>query len=128
MNQLTTQQILKILPMSEDIRTDILTKFDGFNEDQKLSLRKLCWTMFFQLYNDQVNYEFQKTLLEVKDKKRGLQKNMYQKIEDQVFNQLKQKLLIHADKSAVENVRSKLQQFFRAKKAPLDPNTPTVAV
>ena len=114
--------------MSEDIRTDILTKFDGFNEDQKLSLRKLCWTMFFQLYNDQVNYEFQKALLEVKDKKRGLQKNMYQKIEDQVFNQLKQKLLIHADKSAVENVRNKLQQFFKAKKAPLDLNTPTVTV
>lgn len=128
MNQLNAKQLLKILPISEEIRNDVLNKFDSFSEDQKLTLRKLCWTMFFQLLNDQTNYEFQKALLEIKDKKRGLEKNTYQKIEDQVFNQLKQKLLIHADKSAVADVRNKLQQFFKAKKEPLAPNTPTVTV
>ena len=113
MEKFTTKQLLKILPMSEEIRNEVLGKFDSLSEDQKLAIKKFCWLMFYQLLNDKTQYAFKKALLDVKEGKGKLKSNLYQEIEKQALKELKKALLQEAEESAVEGVRSKLKQFFR---------------
>lgn len=110
MQKFTTKQLLKILPMSEGLRKEVLSRFDSLSEDQKLEIKKICWLMFFELYNDKVEYEFKKTLLAVKDKKGKLKSNLYQKIEEQTHNELRSILLQKTEGEAVVKVRKELKE------------------
>ena len=76
MNNLTTKQLLQVLPMDDAVRNNIVGKYDSLSDDQKLEIKKICWTMFFQLYNDEVKKEFQKTLEDVKKLKKHPRKDV----------------------------------------------------
>ena len=99
--------------MSEEIRNEVLDKFDSLNEDQKLAIKKFCWLMFYQLLNDKTQYDFKKALLDVKEGRGKLKANLYQEIEEQTLKELKKALLEKAEQSALTGVRTKLHQFFR---------------
>ena len=110
MNQFTTKQLLQILPMSEDIRKNILEKYDSLTEDQKLEINKICWLMFFELYNDKTQQEFQKTLSDFKNSKRPLKNTLYQDIGNDVYMELRKILLEKSEKETVDKVRDELQK------------------
>ncbi|PIS08898.1 hypothetical protein COT75_04395 [Candidatus Beckwithbacteria bacterium CG10_big_fil_rev_8_21_14_0_10_34_10] len=110
MNKFNTKQLLQILPLDENLRKKVVTNFDSFSEDQKLALKKLSWIMFFELYTNKIKEEFEKTLYEISQEKGDLKANLYQEIEENVLNKLKQILLQKADKKAVEKIRAELKK------------------
>lgn len=117
MQKFTTKQLLKILPISEKLRKEILSKFDSLSEDQKLGIKKICWLMFFEFYNNKVAYEFKKRLLAIKNKKGELKNKFYQEIEKEVYKELREILLQEAEKETVVKVREELKKHFRRPKA-----------
>jgi len=118
MEKFNTKQLLHILPMDEEVRQNVLAKYDQLTPDQRLALEKLCWTMFFQLYNNQVQQEFNQVLLKAKEGKAEIKNNLYGEIGQEVLEKLKKIILERAEKTAVQKTREKI-------KAQVSPPTPS---
>ena len=110
MEEITVKHLLKILPIEEKVRKEALANFDRLSEDQKFRIRMLCWQMFYQLVDEKTRFEFYRTLLQVKEGKGGLQKNLYQKLEEKAFEEMRDKLVKEAEGGTVEEVKEKLEK------------------
>ncbi len=112
MQEITVKQLLKILPIDENIRSLVLSKFDVLEDDQRLEIRKICWLMFYQVYNDKVKLELDKTILSSSNKQADLKGNLYQELEEKVFKELRVKIVQIGEEEGVWNIRTKLQQLL----------------
>lgn len=113
MKKITTKQLLKILPMSEEVRGEILGKFDSLSDDQKLEIKKLCWMMFFELLNDKIRHELDQALVTIEDeKKKGT--GLYKEVEERVLKEFREKLMKEAEKETVGKVREELEKVVVA--------------
>lgn len=109
MKQITVSQLLKLLPMEDKLRQEILSELPKYNDDQKLSLSRLCWMMYYELIEAETQYEFKKMLVDAKDGRRKLSSDMYQQIENQVVMRFKRNLREEQEAEMVDEVREKLK-------------------
>jgi hypothetical protein len=114
MREVTTKHLLKILPLEEEVRKEALANFDRLSEDQKFRIRMLCWQVFYQLVDEKARFEFYRTLLQVKEGKGGLQKNLYQKSEERAFEEMREKLVKEAGGEVVEEAKEELGKVVAA--------------
>ncbi len=117
MKDITVKHLLQILPMDEDVRKEALANFDSLSKDQRFEITMLCWQMFYQLVDEKTKLDFYKAILAAKEGKGGLRKNLYQKLEEKAFEEMRQKLMKTAEKERMEEVKGKLKKVVVAKRA-----------
>ena len=49
---MTTKDIITLLPIDEQTKTEVLRLYDYMDSYQKLSVDELCWASYFDLYNE----------------------------------------------------------------------------
>lgn len=111
----TTKHLLKFLPMDEKTRRETLTKLDSYTPDQKLALSKLLWSMFYQLMDTDIKYEFELAKQDIKDGKRELNKNLYRSIEDQVYQRYMRDLREGQETDTIGKLREDLKKMMTEK-------------
>ncbi len=112
---ITVKNLIQFLPIDEKVRQQVLAKYDGFSDDQKLAMSKLCWTMFYELLHAQTNYEFKKALLDVKEGKGKLKNTLYKEIEERVYKKMVDDLRKGGQAEAIKEVREKIQKAVQEK-------------
>lgn len=70
MTDITLSQLLKMAPMDEATKKEILEKIDTLNEDQKYRLSMVCWQALAQEYDLKLAQETDQILDEVREGKR----------------------------------------------------------
>lgn len=109
---ITVQHLIKFLPVDKDMRQNVLATFDSLTDDQKLALRKVCWSAYFDLLKANINYEFENSMEEVRKGTRNLSKNLYQEIEQKVSEDFKQKLMKEEELSNMKGARDVIQKHL----------------
>ncbi len=115
MQQISVQHLLKLLPVEDTLRQEVLSELPKYSDDQKLSLSKMCWMMCYELIDAETQYEFKKALVDVKNGIRKLSSDLYQQIENQVVMRFKRNLRDEQEAEMVDEVREKLKAMVMEK-------------
>lgn len=115
MQQITTKHLLKFLPVDDIVRQETLAQIDKFTPDQNFELSKLLWMMFYELLDVEAKYEFEKALVDVKDNKRELRKDLYKQIEHQVFMKFMRNLREEQEVEVIDKMRDRLKAMVMEK-------------
>lgn len=110
---ITLKNLINFLPIDNKVRQEILAKMDSFTPDQRLAMSRVCWGMFYELVKSQINYEFEKTLNEAQTGKAKLKNQLYKEIEERVYEEYVDKLRKGVEVTALEDVRSKIQETVK---------------
>jgi len=111
----TTKHLLRFLPMDETVRQETLMRMDSYTSDQKLALSELLWSMFYELIDADIKYEFEQAKINIKDGKRELDKNLYRSIEDQVYQRYLRDLREGQESETIGTLREDLKRMMAAK-------------
>lgn len=115
MQQITIQQLLKLLPVEDKLRQEVLSELPRYSDDQKLDLSKMCWMMYYELIDAETQYEFKKALVDVKNGIRKLSSDLYQQIENQIVMRFKRNLREEQEAEMVDEVRERLKAIVMEK-------------
>ncbi|MCL4338379.1 hypothetical protein M1271_01685 [Patescibacteria group bacterium] len=111
----TTQQLLKFLPIDEKVRQDTLAKIGSYTPDQKLMLEKILWSAYYDYLKANIQYEFERALLDVQEGKRSMDKSLYRKIEDQVYQKFMRDLREQQESETITQLRDEFKQMISSK-------------
>lgn len=110
--------------MEEKIRQKILSEVNSYTSDQKLALSKLLWSMFYEMIDVDIKYEFEQAKNDIKDGKRELDKNLYRSIENQVFQRYMRDLREGQEVEVIGKLRENLKKMMSEKMKSLIPTKP----
>jgi len=51
---MSTQDIIKILPIEETLKVDILSRYDTMDKYEKLSIDEMAWNAYYSLYDEKL--------------------------------------------------------------------------
>jgi hypothetical protein len=116
--KITVKHLLQILPLDEDLKWDLLGKFDSLSDDQKFEIRKLCWSMYFTLLKNKERYELEKTLSEIKENKRKMSSKLFNEIKEKIDKEFKIKIHEADQVIEIEKARNDILQIIKKNSPP----------
>ena len=111
----TLQHLIKFLPMDETVRSGLLGDLSTATPDQTLTLERICWRLFFQLYHATVNHELGKALLDIKEGKGKLDTELKSRIEDQVYMRFMRDVKDQQEATEIDELREHLKKMVQEK-------------
>ncbi len=111
--QIHTKKLLQILPMDEDIRTSILSRYDNMNASEQWEVTKVCWLMFQELFKSYMNAELEK-VLDPNNPDSQLKNDLYAEIEKKVYKTLMDKVEKTEQITGLDDVRKKLNALIQS--------------
>lgn len=119
---MTTKDVIKLLPIDEALRIQVLNVFDYLEPDQKLSIERIAWKMYDMMEEEQIELAVQEQYDAVKEGKAELGKQFYaeavQKAEQQMTKHISTETA-HSDLEAARLAMHKIvSEISAAKKAP----------
>lgn len=115
--RISVKHLVKFLPMDDKVRQETLAKLDSYKPDQKKALEEFCWAMFYELLNTNVKYELDKAVLEIRDGNKDLDRNLYRKIEDQVYARFMRDIREEEESETIDEIRKKFRSMISTKVA-----------
>lgn len=86
--QITTKDIIKILPFEDQLKTSLLDNFDNLNPDQKLAIEQLLWQTYESLFKLKLEENTQMALLRAKEGREKLDKEFYKRVREQTEKEM----------------------------------------
>ena len=109
----TTQNLLKYLPIDDKIRQETLVKLAGYSPQQKISLDETLWLMVHELLMVQSQYEFELALLEIEKGKGEMDNQLYPRIKEQVYMRFLRDIAENKEAESIEDIRLSLQKLIK---------------
>lgn len=113
--KLTSQNIIKILPLNQQLKQELLTGWDKLDLDQKFNLEQLIWDTYYALYQLRLQENLQLGMLRAKENKETLDQNFYKRIQVQTEKDLENEQLGDLTETELNDVRNKIQSILTAK-------------
>lgn len=108
---ISLQSLITLAPFSEEMKQKLLKELPTLSEGKQFELTRLCWSTIIQKADLQIQQDREQMLLEVGLKKREYSEEEMQKIEENVYSALAQKIQEVSDKSSLEDVKDKLEEI-----------------
>ncbi|OGG15647.1 hypothetical protein A3D77_01305 [Candidatus Gottesmanbacteria bacterium RIFCSPHIGHO2_02_FULL_39_11] len=109
---ITAKNILLVIPMNNEERKNLLSKYDFFSDDEKWTIDKFCWKMFFWIIEEQTAYEIKLKLQDWENTKDVLKEDLYQTVRQKVEEELHRKISSAEEANSIESVRAELSQMM----------------
>lgn len=77
---MTTKDAIKLLPISEDIKLQILKTYDYMDEDQKLAISRIAWKTYDLLRVTDIDLNIEKQFEKVKEGQEDLGSEFFQEV------------------------------------------------
>lgn len=87
---LTTKDIIKVLPFEDQFRKDLLDQFDVLTLEQKYNIERVLWDTYFALYKLKFEEKMNEALLRARENQESLDGNLAKRVEEEVIEELKQ--------------------------------------
>ena len=98
--------------MNNEERKNLLSKYDFFSDDEKWTIDKFCWKMFFWIIEEQTAYEIKLKLQDWENTKDVLKEDLYQTVRQKVEEELHRKISSAEEANSIESVRAELSQMM----------------
>lgn len=114
--KLTTIDIIKLLPLDEDLKTDLILRFDKLTADQKFNFERLVWNSYDGIYMLQLQKNIETGLLDVKLKKEHLDNEFYTRMRQKTEIEMSKGTMAVLNNDELTHVREKLQNILDQKR------------
>lgn len=110
----TTKEILKLIPLDNTLREQILKEYDSYGDGKKYDMGTIIWDAFTQLTNALIDLKFKKYMFEVENKQRKLTTDLYIKAKEAVYQDYDDILSgKKQDREQMEAIQKKLQSLAK---------------
>lgn len=105
---ITLSQLIQVAPFPEETKKDLLSKEDTLSEEKKVELEELCWGLISQWYQNELRSQQEMAALEVSRGEKQYTKEDFNKMADDLFSELVQKLDVQSSEEDLAEAREKL--------------------
>jgi hypothetical protein len=112
MRYLTIQDVIKAIPMDEELRKEVLYQYDSYDEPKKFQITKVCWEAFTAMedtlksyYEELIMQEVAAGTKTVDNINDAVQQAVEQDIEDRIIGK-------QQDTEQLETIRKQLENLM----------------
>ena len=85
-----TKDLIKILPLDNDFKKDLLEKYDGLADEQKFNIGRLVWSAYDLVFLRKLNDNMEVALEEAKNNQEKLDEGLYSRVRDLTLAEMEQ--------------------------------------
>jgi hypothetical protein len=115
-DNMTTKDAIKMLPLSEDIKLQILRSYDYMEEEQKITICRIAWKTYFLLKQTVIDSNIEKQLDQVENGKEHLGGDFFEKVMKQSNNDMQKQLGETAGAVDLATARQAMYQIMQEMK------------
>lgn len=116
MRDYTTEEVIKIIPLDEERRKQILNDYPTYEEACKYEVGRACWRVFHQFRKEVTDVIYLEFMNEVEAGERKMDETFMDSIEkavDEEFTQILNGKIV--ERSQIHEIRSKLEGLMEKK-------------
>lgn len=110
---ITTKEIIKILPFDKKFKFELLEAFDTLSPDQKFNIEQILWDSYFALYKLKLDENLQLAFLRAKENKEALDKDFFNRVEQQTEEEIKSGTIETAESVDLEAARKAMEVIVK---------------
>ncbi len=111
--ELTTKDIIKILPFEEAFKRALIDQFDNLNPDKRYQTERLLWDLYDAIYTLKLQGKIEMALLPDGPDPRPLNKDFYKSIRQEVDKEMASEATQKTEQVDLEAAREKLQEMLK---------------
>jgi hypothetical protein len=113
MRKFTTKEIIKIIPMNEDLRKEIQSQFDSYEPERQYIVGRSCWKVFHAFRQEVELFIYNQLMLEVESGKRKMTDTFMDEVDTEVEKELVEIMNgKQSENSEMSDIRNKLQSMM----------------
>lgn len=113
MRKLTIKEVIKAIPLQEDMKRKLLSEYDTYDEATKFEVIHTCWNAFDAMRNILTDAKSQEFEAEVAAGRRKFGPDFTDEIEEAVWKEIDEYITGKKHEAeAIEQVRSQLQSLI----------------
>lgn len=110
---ITTKDIIKMMPFEEAFKTELLGKFDSLGADERYEVERLLWGLYDAIYTLKLQGKIEMAMSPDAAVKVALDQNFYKKIRDEVEQEMDSEATSTIDSADLQAAREKLQSMIK---------------
>lgn len=119
---LTTKDIIKLLPFTKDLKDRLLADFDSLDANRKFMVEDAVWNTYCTIYKLKLQKNLNLALIRASNNQEKLDANFYQRVEAATEEEMKQENMsaiqdadLSAARKAMETIVKEIQLSKRTK-------------
>ncbi len=113
MKQIDTKKIINFLPLSPEVKLDLLEKYDSLPREEQLRISDLVWETYYDLYEIRIRDNFDKAIQEAERNKEKPDGTFYGKVIEKTDNEIIELLTSSAESVDLSAARKSMEQIVR---------------
>lgn len=114
MRDFTTEEVIKIIPMDEAKRKELLQKYASATDDEKYVLGRAAWNVFHTFREQVTNLIYSEFMQQIIDGKRTKTPTIMDEVEQEVEHEFEELIAgKHEEMSEISDIRSRLEAFIK---------------
>ena len=101
--------LIRVSPFSDEKRLELIRNMNTMTPDQRFEITNLCWDGLAQQFDKDVRHKFEQMILEMGMGEKKYTQEDFDKAEEDLVNQLGQKLGVANDADRLNQLREKIQ-------------------
>lgn len=111
---ITLETLLKVSPMNESIRSQLLEKLNTLSDDQKFRLSTACWTALSLQFEARYKAKVAEAMLEIQEGKKTYTKEDFERMENELYTEFAKLLKSAESAEEITTVRQELEKYKKA--------------
>jgi hypothetical protein len=111
--KVTTQDIIKILSLEDELKKKLLSEWNKFSEDQRINLEEIIWDTYADLYQMRFDLNTQLAFHELSDGEGSLDTKFAQRIREKTDDEFEQLFQNGLPVANLVETRGKLQDLLK---------------
>lgn len=111
--KITTKDIIKILPLDENMRKTLLEEFDSMDPDRKYNLEKIMWDTYYTMYKLKLEENIQLALLKAKDNQEKLDEDFYSRVREQTEKEMQSEEVQKTQSADLDSARKAMELIVK---------------
>lgn len=113
MRELTIQEVIKSLPLEEEVKIELLTNYGTYPENKKFAITQICWDAFGQMEDALQSFWTEQIMEEVASGKRVVKSTLAEEVQNAVWQDIEDRITgKNEDNEKLDKVRSELEKLM----------------
>lgn len=113
--ELTTKNIIKILPFDKEFKESLINSFDSLDADQKFSIERIVWDLYDGLYELRLQENIQLEMEAANDTDHPLNKEFYKRVKEKTEQDMLKEFVDTTISVDLTDARTKIDQILQEK-------------
>ena len=110
--KLSIEDIIKVLPFDEALKSELLNNFSNYSLDQRFALEQIIWQTYDSIFKIKLEENVEIAIAEAEEKGVPPEKDFYKKIREKTKQEIHSQHSLVVEEGDLEAARSSLAQII----------------